>query len=94
MWDINKICLGCMREREDEKGPCPYCGFDLKNYSGNSRWLPPGHILNGKYILGKVLGEGGFGITYIGSDLNLVYWMRNPTTYRLSVGGTFCFVKT
>ena len=24
----------------------------------------------------------------------LVYWMRNPTTYRLSVGGTFCFVKT
>lgn len=24
----------------------------------------------------------------------LVYWMRNPTTYRLSVGGTFCLVKT
>ena len=27
-------------------------------------------------------------------DPDLVYWMRNPTTYRLSVGGTFCFVKT
>lgn len=25
---------------------------------------------------------------------NLVYWMRNPTTYRLSVGGTFFPVKT
>ena len=24
----------------------------------------------------------------------LVYWMRNPTTYRLSVGGTFCLVRT
>lgn len=24
----------------------------------------------------------------------LVYWMRNPTTYRLSVGGTFFPVKT
>ena len=23
-----------------------------------------------------------------------VYWMRNPTTYRLSVGGTFFPVKT
>lgn len=26
--------------------------------------------------------------------LVLVYWMRNPTTYRLSVGGTFFPVKT
>lgn len=24
----------------------------------------------------------------------MVYWMRNPTTYRLSVGGTFFPVKT
>lgn len=26
--------------------------------------------------------------------LEQVYWMRNPTTYRLSVGGTFFPVKT
>lgn len=27
-------------------------------------------------------------------QLKEVYWMRNPTTYRLSVGGTFFPVKT
>ena len=27
-------------------------------------------------------------------NTKVVYWMRNPTTYRLSVGGTFCLVRT
>lgn len=69
--NLKKICFGCMREKEQETGKCPYCGFDLNTYEYNNRWLRLGHILDGKYLLGKVIGEGGFGITYIGWDLNM-----------------------
>ena len=33
--------------------------------------LPMGTLLNGRYMTGKVLGIGGFGITYLGYDLTL-----------------------
>ncbi len=70
MKDINLLCLGCMKEKPS-KGSCPYCGFDLEKYESMGHQLSPQTILNGKYILGKTLGEGGFGITYIGLELNL-----------------------
>lgn len=70
MKDINLLCLGCMREKPS-RGACPYCHFDLDEYEHMEHRLSPQTILNGKYILGKALGEGGFGITYIGLDLNL-----------------------
>ena len=64
------LCMGCMREKT-EKGACKYCGFDESVYEASLHQLPPGTVLNGKYLIGKVLGEGGFGITYLGWDLNL-----------------------
>lgn len=65
------LCMGCMCERENLQGPCPSCGFDEDALSGPSYHLPCRSILNGKYLVGRVLGEGGFGITYLGWDLNL-----------------------
>lgn len=70
MEELHLLCLGCMKKKTRE-GVCPYCGFDEKEYESCMYQLPLGTILNGKYLIGKVLGEGGFGITYIGWDLNL-----------------------
>ena len=69
--DPNMLCMGCMREREKLQGPCQFCGFDEEAQAGPSYHLPCRSILNGKYLVGRVLGEGGFGITYLGWDLNL-----------------------
>ena len=64
--ELNK-CAGCM---EDFRGyPCPKCGYDPDKDTRLEYALPPETILNGRYLVGKVLGQGGFGITYIGWDL-------------------------
>lgn len=66
--NLEKVCYGCFRE----KGPgiCPYCGYDDTEEQPFLA-LPAGTILNGRYMTGKVLGVGGFGITYLGYDLTL-----------------------
>ena len=60
-------CFGCMEEIQGY--PCPVCGFDPAQAAAPNYVLPYGAILNGRYIVGKMLGQGGFGITYIGWDL-------------------------
>ncbi len=62
-------CFGCMKEINSY--PCPHCGFDPGKAPASNYVLPYGYLLNGHYVVGKVLGQGGFGITYIGFDLNL-----------------------
>ena len=69
--DPNKLCMGCMTELADPSKPCPHCGFWLPKYQKPANSLPPMEILNGKYLVGKVIGVGGFGITYIGWNLFL-----------------------
>ena len=66
--ELNK-CLGCM---EDFQGyPCPKCSYDPQRETGREYALPLQTILVGKYLIGRVLGQGGFGITYIGWDIAL-----------------------
>lgn len=62
------FCYGCMERIAAY--PCPRCGYSPM-YSTVAYALQPGMILKGKYMVGKVLGQGGFGITYIGMDLQL-----------------------
>lgn len=62
-------CFHCMEEVVN--GACPICGRDPREERALAHHLPLATILNGKYRVGVALGEGGFGITYIGRDLNL-----------------------
>ncbi len=59
------------KNMQKTSGSCPFCGFDPSAYRQNPRCLPINTVLAGKYLVGKVLGEGGFGITYMGYDLNM-----------------------
>lgn len=70
--DEHKInyCMGCMSPLADGR-KCSKCGFDFSTYNVSKRCLAPGTILAGRYMAGRVIGEGGFGITYIGRDLVL-----------------------
>ena len=63
-------CSSCMNPMEETDSQCPYCG-SRDDIEVPDHQLPPGTILNNKYLVGAALGEGGFGITYIGRDLNL-----------------------
>ena len=68
-----QFCPGCLRNTEFENGVCAKCGFDMNGYTVMPHHLVPGTLVKQRYKIGRVLGEGGFGITYIGIDtvLNL-----------------------
>ena len=69
--EINR-CPHCMRELTGLRGgACPFCGFNAQKSPQPAEAMPRNTILNGKYLVGDVLGRGGFGITYIGFDLSL-----------------------
>lgn len=61
------LCIACMHPLEGD-GSCAYCHFQQEGYQPIPRCLRPGTELAGRYVLGRVLGEGSFGITYIAWD--------------------------
>ena len=65
-----KFCPFCLKENPNDSKFCEGCG---QNFNCNIPiyHLAVGTLLNGKYVVGKAIGEGGFGITYIGKDIKL-----------------------
>jgi serine/threonine protein kinase len=61
-----KRCFNCLEDLTSNS--CNNCGFKNSNLKLNNSALKPGTLLDGRYYLGRVLGQGGFGITYIASD--------------------------
>ena len=66
---MEKLCLGCMQMKQCVPF-CEHCGFDERT-ENQPHQLPMGTLLQNQYLVGKVLGQGGFGITYMGWDQHL-----------------------
>ncbi len=57
-----------MERIEDGVILCPHCGYDNNSQKENPLHIDPGEILRDRFIIGKAIGYGGFGVTYIGWD--------------------------
>ena len=71
MIEINKkkLCESCFAETDSEV--CPKCGFNKSDYTADPLVLPMGTKLDDKIVIGRVMGKGGFGVTYLGYDLRM-----------------------
>lgn len=61
--NYNNLCYNCFCEKQNPQQTCPRCGYRPTSPS-STNILPPGTLLNHRYIVGLALGAGGFGITY------------------------------
>lgn len=68
MFDVSRLCMNCMKSILTGNY-CALCGKPPLKAQEMATALPLRTILNGRYLTGKMLGAGGFGITYIGYDL-------------------------
>ena len=63
------LCYHCMREKGDA-AVCPHCHAQ-DNAVLQPHQIAPGTMIGNRYTLGNVIGEGGFGITYIALENTL-----------------------
>lgn len=61
------LCMSCMQPMNGYT-VCAHCGWQKGSEQSDPCQLPMGTVLAGRYIVGKSLGVGGFGITYVAWD--------------------------
>ena len=78
------FCMGCMNPLDGDR----HCirGFSIDGYKVSTRCLPPGTVLTERYLVGRMIGEGSFGVTYIGRDLLLGIIVAIKEYFPLSYG--------
>ena len=65
------LCYSCFKEYDSQFGMCPFCGAETITEPKEAVHLLPGTVLNGRYIIGVSVGEGGFGVVYNAYDKTL-----------------------
>ena len=71
MTTASPYCPGCFRSKPPGVEMCGVCSYD-ESVERKFSWLPHwARLQGGKYVVGRVLGEGGFGITYLALDRTL-----------------------
>jgi len=68
---VSERCYACLNKLPDPQSACPHCGADNRDLARRQPGfaLPCGTVLMDRYIVGRYLGRGGFGITYVGWNL-------------------------
>ena len=97
---MSKRCMGCMEYYGDEFEICPHCGYIEGTPPEEAIHMEPGTLLHDRYIIGRVLGFGGFGVTYIGWDGRLEQkvavkeYLPGEFSTRMPGQSTIAFTKT
>lgn len=93
-----KLCENCFAEIDGE--PCSHCGYAGGQSDADRAILPPGTKLNDRILIGRLMGKGGFGITYLGYDLRMdkviavKEYYPNGIAYRAADGVTVKIADT
>lgn len=64
-------CKSCFQNYDESFGMCPNCGYVEGEPPAEVFCLAPGTVIADRYIIGGMLGLGGFGITYKAWDKKL-----------------------
>lgn len=71
-----KLCKNCFSHMSGKK--CSACGYTDKQRDGSGLFLQRGTKLNGSFIIGGVIGSGGFGVTYMAYAVKMNMLTDNP----------------
>ena len=66
----SELCMNCFSVKGQYE-VCPYCGYAEGTPPKQPHYLTPGTVIGNHFIVGTVIGSGGFGIIYKCFDLTL-----------------------